>query len=148
MAKIYKTTFKIRRGTSEVFERNNPILQYGEPCFVKDKNGFKIGDGETDWINLPYIGLVDEQPIERGDWNENNPESPSYINNRTHYHWWDTLVSTGSRTLIDENGDTYDVVLENIDYIENSSKLDNSQFIVVLNGTENVISARDMLSKS
>ena len=66
MAKIYKTTFRIRRGTTEAFERNNPILQYGEPCFVKDKNGFKIGDGQSRWTELPYINgdIISDEEID------------------------------------------------------------------------------------
>ena len=66
MAKIFRTTFRIRRGTAEAFERNNPILQYGEPCFVKDNNGFKIGDGVTDWVNLPYIkgDIISDEEID------------------------------------------------------------------------------------
>ena len=56
MAEIIKTTFQLRRGYEAVWERNNPILASGEPGFVIDKNRLKIGDGETAWNDLEYIG--------------------------------------------------------------------------------------------
>lgn len=56
MGKVYKTTFKLRRGSSEAWEKNNPILAKGEPGFVTDKNKLKIGDGIKTWKELEYIG--------------------------------------------------------------------------------------------
>lgn len=53
---ILKTTFKIRRGLSSAWEKNNPILEKGEPGFVIDSNQLKIGDGITPWNDLPFIG--------------------------------------------------------------------------------------------
>jgi hypothetical protein len=60
MAQVIKTTFQLRRGLLEVWERNNPILAKGEPSFVVDKNALKIGDGVTPWKDLEYIGLNQE----------------------------------------------------------------------------------------
>lgn len=60
MARVFKTTFKLRRGLLEAWERNNPILAKGEPGFVLDKNALKIGDGVTPWKDLEYIGLNQE----------------------------------------------------------------------------------------
>lgn len=60
MAQVIKTTFQLRRGLLEVWERNNPILAKGEPSFVLDKNALKIGDGVTPWKDLEYIGLSQE----------------------------------------------------------------------------------------
>ena len=54
--KIFKTTFLLRRGTSEAWTRTNPVLKYGEPGFEKDTNRLKIGDGEKAWNQLPYFG--------------------------------------------------------------------------------------------
>ena len=34
MAQVIKTTFQLRRGSLEVWERNNPVLAKGEPSFV------------------------------------------------------------------------------------------------------------------
>lgn len=76
MAKVIKTTFKLRRGLLEAWERNNPILAKGEPSFVLDKNALKIGDGVTPWKDLEYIGLSQEdlaQAIE--DYFKENPDS-------------------------------------------------------------------------
>lgn len=60
MAQVIKTTFQLRRGNLEVWERNNPILAKGEPSFVVDKNALKIGDGVTPWKELEYIGVGKE----------------------------------------------------------------------------------------
>ena len=60
MAQVIKTTFQLRRGNLEVWERNNPILAKGEPSFVIDKNALKIGDGVTPWKDLEYIGVNQE----------------------------------------------------------------------------------------
>lgn len=57
MAKVVKTTFQLRRGLEATWAKNNPILAAGEPGYVIDKNQLKIGDGETPWNNLGFIGL-------------------------------------------------------------------------------------------
>ena len=59
MVKVIKTTFLLRRGYEEVWMRNNPILQRGEPAFTIDKNGLKIGDGVHPWKELEYINSED-----------------------------------------------------------------------------------------
>ena len=53
---IIKTTFLLRRGTSEAWSRVNPTLADGEPGFEKDTNKLKIGDGSKAWNDLPYFG--------------------------------------------------------------------------------------------
>ena len=63
MATVYKTTFQLRRGLAEIWERNNPILAKGEPGFVLDQNRLKIGDGVTPWLELDYIGESDLQEL-------------------------------------------------------------------------------------
>ena len=52
---ILYTKFRLRRGTSEAWQRVNPTLLYGEPGFEKDTNRLKIGDGVKDWNSLPYL---------------------------------------------------------------------------------------------
>ena len=54
--KILKTTFKVRRGQSQVWADINPILAEGEPGYELDTHRLKIGDGEKSWNELPYIG--------------------------------------------------------------------------------------------
>ena len=55
MATTYKTTFQFRRGLAEVWKKNNPLLTKGEPGFELDTNRLKIGDGEKNYNDLPYI---------------------------------------------------------------------------------------------
>lgn len=55
MPEILRTTFQVRRGYEEAWQRNNPILACGEPGFVIDKNVLKIGDGVTPWNELKYV---------------------------------------------------------------------------------------------
>ena len=64
MATVYKTTFQLRRGMAEVWERNNPVLAKGEPGFVLDQNRLKIGDGVTPWLELDYIGETELEQYE------------------------------------------------------------------------------------
>ena len=47
---------QLKRGTAARWRELNLILAAGEPGFVTDEYRFKIGDGKTDWNNLPYIG--------------------------------------------------------------------------------------------
>ena len=54
--KVIKTTFKVRRGQSQVWADINPILADGEPGYELDTHRLKIGDGEKSWNELPYIG--------------------------------------------------------------------------------------------
>ena len=54
--KVLKTTFKVRRGQSQVWADINPILADGEPGYELDTHRLKIGDGEKSWNELPYIG--------------------------------------------------------------------------------------------
>lgn len=60
MAEVIKTTFQLRRGSAEVWEKNNPILAYGEPGFDKDNYGLKVGDGSTPWNELNFLGVSKE----------------------------------------------------------------------------------------
>lgn len=55
MATEILTTFQLKRGTAQRWIEVNPILKQGEPGFEYDTNKLKIGDGLTNWINLPYI---------------------------------------------------------------------------------------------
>ena len=64
MGKLFKTTFKLRRGSTEAWEKNNPILEYGEPGFDKDQYVFKIGDGSKNWRDLKPIGAVSDEDID------------------------------------------------------------------------------------
>ena len=56
MAEIVRTLFQLRRGYEAAWQKNNPVLASGEPGFCIDKNAIKIGDGQTAWNDLAYIG--------------------------------------------------------------------------------------------
>lgn len=47
---------QFKRGTASAFKKKNPILAYGEPAFEKDTNKMKVGNGVTQYNDLPYIG--------------------------------------------------------------------------------------------
>ena len=59
--KILKTIFKLRRATEAEWEEKNPVLALGEPGFAYDVYGLKIGNGETPWHDLEYIGATIEE---------------------------------------------------------------------------------------
>ena len=45
---------RIRRGTSNEWLYENPVLLDGEIGYESDTNKFKVGDGVNDWVNRPY----------------------------------------------------------------------------------------------
>jgi hypothetical protein len=47
---------QLKRGTAARWCELNPILAAGEPGFEYDTKKLKIGDGNTAWMDLPYIG--------------------------------------------------------------------------------------------
>ena len=55
MAKIFKTTFKVRRGLAEIWTQygDKVILAEGEPGYELDTHKLKIGDGKKNWNELP-----------------------------------------------------------------------------------------------
>jgi Major tropism determinant N-terminal domain len=48
------TPVQLRRGTTALWTLKNPILAEGEQGLEMDTQKFKIGDGVTRWVNLPY----------------------------------------------------------------------------------------------
>jgi hypothetical protein len=52
---------QFRRGTSSEWNSANTILALGELGLETDTNQFKIGNGASGWIELPYGGLVGPQ---------------------------------------------------------------------------------------
>lgn len=53
--------FNWRRGTSDQWTEKNPVLRAGEPGYDRTTGWFKVGDGITPWIDLPYF--IDEIQI-------------------------------------------------------------------------------------
>jgi len=48
---------QFRKGTAVRWTTDNPTLAIGEMAIETDTNLYKIGDGVSDWITLPYGGL-------------------------------------------------------------------------------------------
>ena len=67
MAKVIKTTFKLRRGLESAWIKANPILAEGEPGWTLDTHILKIGDGVTPWLDLEVVnsGAVQEDDIQK-----------------------------------------------------------------------------------
>lgn len=53
-----RVRFQLRRANVAEWTINNPILLAGEPALSSDTNQLKIGDGITNWVNLPYINVA------------------------------------------------------------------------------------------
>lgn len=45
----------IRNATATAWQTANPVLASGEMSYVTDEGAIKIGDGETNWVDLPYL---------------------------------------------------------------------------------------------
>ena len=56
---VIKTTIRLKRGTAEAWQRNNPVLALAEPGFEYDTYKLKIGDGVTAWNDLSYFSEVE-----------------------------------------------------------------------------------------
>ena len=75
--KIYlNSRFALRSDTLDNWQSKNPVLEDGEPSVVSngsETEWLKIGDGVTDWNNLPYkLGPMGPQGVqgnkgEKGD---------------------------------------------------------------------------------
>lgn len=50
------TVIKLRRGESNEWSMQNPLLAEGEPGYEEDSGRLKIGDGVTRWNQLAYFG--------------------------------------------------------------------------------------------
>jgi len=55
-----------RRGLASRWTAVNPILEIGEFGFEEDTQKFKIGDGETAWLSLPYF-LNEDDSVSTAD---------------------------------------------------------------------------------
>jgi hypothetical protein len=65
MAKeVIKTTFQVKRANKETWIRVNPVLAPGEPGCELDTHLLKMGDGVTDWQNLPYVGTYNGPTVD------------------------------------------------------------------------------------
>ena len=53
------TVIKLRRATEDDFITSNIVLASGEPAYASDTKTFKIGNGSSDWDNLPAFTSTD-----------------------------------------------------------------------------------------
>ncbi len=53
--KHVKAIIQLRRATEREWIEVNPVLRVGEPALSTDVYKLKIGDGETSWLQLPYL---------------------------------------------------------------------------------------------
>lgn len=54
---------QFRRGTTKSWKATKVKLAAGQPGFDKDKYKIKIGDGKSDWSDLPYVSGLSSQEI-------------------------------------------------------------------------------------
>lgn len=92
-----KAVIQLRRATESEWYEANPVLRLGEPAYSMDVNKLKIGDGNTDWINLEYLGLSTEEIIEILD----NYATKEYVDE--HGGKIDSISVGGTEMEIDEN---------------------------------------------
>ncbi len=62
--KIIKTTFKVKRAKSDIWTKVNPVLSHGEPGCELDTHQLKVGDGNTAWNDLPYVGTYNGPTVD------------------------------------------------------------------------------------
>lgn len=55
---VLRTIFQFKRGQSEAWTRQNPLLRAGEPGYELDTGLFKIGNGTTPWNELDYYNKL------------------------------------------------------------------------------------------
>lgn len=83
---ILNTRIQLRNDTEAnwLLVADTEIPLVGEICITNDgehKGQFKIGDGINTWSNLSYSNINSNE----ADWNQNDPDGPGYVKNRTHY---------------------------------------------------------------
>lgn len=82
---MMKYAFKFRRGSSESWANANTILKEGEPGYDSTLKMFKVGDGVTPWMDLPFSdgppGPEGPQGIQGdpGPQGEQGPQGPQGI---------------------------------------------------------------------
>ena len=53
--KRVKAVIQLRRANESQWIEKNPILRDGELALSIDKFRLKVGNGQTDWLQLPYL---------------------------------------------------------------------------------------------
>ncbi len=58
-----KAIIQLRRATEAEWIKINPILRLGEPALSTDVYKLKLGDGKTNWVDLPYLNEQEIQAV-------------------------------------------------------------------------------------
>lgn len=67
---------QIRKGTTEEWQLNDPVLMNAEPAWDTKQNKIKFGDGKSKWSELPYVQNLGGP----GMWsNDNSGLFPSWV---------------------------------------------------------------------
>ena len=62
-----RATLQIRHDLAANWITRNPILAQGEYGLEVNTGWLKIGDGNTEWINLPYLNKLDTEYFKQND---------------------------------------------------------------------------------
>lgn len=154
MEVTYNTKFLLRRGTAEAWERNNPVLSYGEPGYDSTNYGLKIGDGVTHWNDLAFIsgerGMVESAVFNAKTQYEFPSIGKSNIiykaeEERKIYQWNSTSLKYETLSEVEikiEDLDSLSTILENyilnIDY-DTLLSFDVSEIVVGTTNTTSVL---------
>lgn len=90
---------QLRRGTSNEWETENPVLALAELAVEIDTNQFKIGDGITPWNQLPYGGLRGEPAI-RYEHIQTTPSLEWIINHNFGYNPMVQVFTVGGLNIL------------------------------------------------
>ena len=63
-------SIRLRRDTSVLWGKNDPVLHQGELGFATDLKRVKVGDGFNEWSKLPYLNDADLDTIRNEYGNE------------------------------------------------------------------------------
>ena len=153
---------QLRRDTSAQWNSINPILAQAEVAIETDTNKFKIGNGTTNWINLPYGGLQGTQGIagiaaaqgSQGTAGTNGSQGTTGTNGSqgtqgrqgttgTGFNWrsnWSAFNEYYINDVVFYNGSSYIAIENNLDLIPSFSpthwSIISSQGTTGTNGTQ------------
>jgi hypothetical protein len=159
----YCRTIQIKRGSSSTFQSENPILQSGELAWEKDTNKIKVGDGITQWNDLPYInndfeindvlifkgtlgieGTVTTLPsIYNAGWSYKVITAGTYANKVCEVG--DLIIAIEDRPDGDGNDNDWTVVQANIENVVTISNAGNNR-LLTSDGTNTGIDAESNLT--
>lgn len=101
--KVIHTIFLLKRGTNEQWIKHNPVLRKGEPGFVIDRNILKIGDGVTNFLDLPKIGGEGGGTSDLPTYITNPQEGQILVYDAT-AHAWRNIDLTANASIIWDDG--------------------------------------------